>query len=312
MVLDLLDRLIGALLPREATRPDRVIVYGRYQWRGVAAVAADAPVWQAMPGVAQVEVAETTVALLRKGWRGGRSSIAIPLRERALLWCPRLYWGLMPSRAALAICRNKAQFDRFVKAAGLADLAPRSYRSPAEAIFPCVLKRLNKNAGIGVAIVNSAAELAALLRIKPWRNRPVLLQELVPGSTDFATHCVCRSGRIIWHTTYQYELDPALPVQTPHSIQVRRRAEASAAELAQMERFLVPLAYDGPASFDYRRRPDGGVIVFEINPRFGGTMMRPENSADLKAALAVLVANAVPPEELRRAGRLPWGGLDRP
>lgn len=63
--------------------------------------------------------------------------------------------------------------------------------------------------------------------------------------------------------------------------------------LALFERFLRPIRYDGPANIDTRRGADGTVWVLEINPRLGGSLMRPEKVEDL-AALAALVANAAP------------------
>lgn len=51
---------------------------------------------------------------------------------------------------------------------------------------------------------------------------------------------------------------------------------------------------------DWRRRPDGRLAVFEVNPRLGASLMRPENGADLAAAIGALLAAALPP---RRSGR---------
>lgn len=298
-MLDFIDRLLAFVVRCPKDKPGRVIVFGRYQWRDVETVGADAPVWRNVPGVAEVEVAESFPALLLSAWRSGGNCLVIPFRERQLLFCPRLFWGLLPSRRALAICRDKLRFDRFVRQAELSEFVPGRYQSLEAASFPCVVKRLNKNGGHGVAIAGSAQELVALRNRRPFRHRPILLQELVPGLVDYATHCVCRDGRIVWHCTYEYQIDPNVRVQTGKSIVGRRRLEASAAEIAQMERFVAAIGYDGPASFDYRRRDDGRIMVFEINPRFGGSMMRPENDADLRAGLQAVIDHAVPPRGRR-------------
>ena len=70
-----------------------------------------------------------------------------------------------------------------------------------------------------------------------------------------------------------------------------RRCEATAAELRQLERFLRPLRYSGPVNFDYKRGPKG-VVVFEINPRFGGSLFRERNVAELRACVAAIAAHA--------------------
>lgn len=67
------------------------------------------------------------------------------------------------------------------------------------------------------------------------------------------------------------------------------------------ERFLAPLDYQGPANIDFRRRADGRLALLEINPRLGGSLMRPEFAADLDAALGIIVREAQPP--VRGGGR---------
>jgi carbamoylphosphate synthase large subunit len=62
---------------------------------------------------------------------------------------------------------------------------------------------------------------------------------------------------------------------------------------AQFERLLSPLDYSGPCNFDYKRSDSGEMAVFEINPRFGGTLMKPENIAHLQQALSCIIQNAV-------------------
>jgi len=300
MLLDLIDSLWRVLLPRRDEKPDHVVVFASRRWKALAEVRDGAPVWDGIPGVAQVEVAHKVRDLFRIGRRTGWRCIVIPFRERFLRFCPRIFWGLMPSRRALATCRNKARFHRFAQRHGLSDLLPRHYPSAAGAQFPCVMKLPATAGGHGVAFVDSAAEFERRRRQEPWRGRPVLLQEAVPGAVDYATHCVCKDGQIVWHCTYRYQLDPAIRIQSPRTILERRRVLASLVDIEQMERFVRALRYEGPASFDYRRRDDGRLIIFEINPRFGGSMTRPETTEDLREGLAALVANAVPPGPSQR------------
>jgi carbamoylphosphate synthase large subunit len=74
---------------------------------------------------------------------------------------------------------------------------------------------------------------------------------------------------------------------------------ASPDDIASFERLLLPLGYDGPATVDYRRRPDGRLAVFEINPRFGGSLMRPAHEDDLVMSLRTVLDNATPPRRWR-------------
>jgi carbamoylphosphate synthase large subunit len=64
--------------------------------------------------------------------------------------------------------------------------------------------------------------------------------------------------------------------------------------LHAVERLLTPLDYRGPVNVDYKIRPDGRVVILEVNCRLGGSLMRKENEQHLAKMLALLVRNAVP------------------
>lgn len=216
--------------------------------------------------------------------------IILPLMETHIEQSPKPSWCLLPSAHALATLRSKAAFADYVEQHGLAALTPRHYRRDEVGAFPLVLKRSDLNAGQSIVVVNSAAELAVHLTMSDWAGRPIVLQERVPGSTEYVTHCVCVNGRIIWHRSYAY-LGRAETIRrggggpiAPH--------KATAADLMAFERFLLPLRYSGPANFDYKQRADGSLAVFEINPRLGGSLMRPANVSDLAEALDAITSNA--------------------
>lgn len=284
-----------------AAKPDRLVVYGPSRNSHAPALAPDSAIWTGVEGVGEVVVAHSLIDLLQLGFAQGRQSIVLPMRERYLKNCPRLFWGLMPSRRAVAICHDKRRFAVFAREHGLGELIPKSFVS-ADGRFPVVIKRRRLANGSGVALVRSAEELAALRQRAPWAGHRLLVQETIEGSIDCVTHCVVRRGRMVWQSTYQYLIDAREGVQRPSTILGRRRCQLSRADQEQLERFLAALDYDGPAVFDYRRTADGRIKVLEINARFGGSLFRPENADDLGAALRALVAHAVPPPWLAALG----------
>ena len=278
-------------------RPGRVILYGYATERWRAALSPESGVWDNVPGVREVVVIDRRSKLLRQGWAGGQQSIVIPLRRRALQRFPRLYWNLAPTRRVHDTCFDKIRFDRFMRRAGFSDMLPDSWRRSGACRFPCVVKRNNEEGGFGVRAVHSAEELAEVMAQPPFRNGPVIFQELIEGLVDHATHCVVVDGRIVWHTSYAYDVDPATRVQTPELHIARRRIVPDQAVLGTFERVLMKLRFSGPVSFDWRPAGDG-IVLFEINPRFGGSMMLPINRQDLTAALTAVVGHARPPEWL--------------
>jgi hypothetical protein len=224
---------------------------------------------------------------------GMEDRIVVPLRESDTLRLPERYWGLHPTRRAVDTLRDKAAFANYAVEAGLGAHVPQRYESAEEASYPCVLKRTNRAGSYGVALARSVDELNMMLRRRPWRGRPVLLQRYVEGE-DCVIHGVAVAGRIVWHSAYRYALPPDVPIRTPDNFEGFDRVPCSADDLARFERFLLPLGYDGPFNIDFRRPVGGTPVVFEINPRMGTSIFRPENRADLKATISAIVAHARP------------------
>jgi hypothetical protein len=270
-------------------RPDRLVVYGwrpSESWR--LALLPGAPVWRHFPGL-DVRYARTRLELLRESW--GRPSYVLPLWPREAGRCPPWWWMLRPDRRALAALDSKLDFARYLRAAGLTDLAPRVFLPGEAPDFPLVLKPSRGTNGRGVTFIDGPEHLARELAEPRWRKRAPVLQERIAGDADYVTHVVCRAGRILRHLTYRHQL-AATGVQSFGSIVRTEPATAAATDIEAFGWLLAPLGYDGPATIDWRRRPDGRPAVFEINPRFGGSLMRPERQADLAGMLRAVLQYA--------------------
>lgn len=276
-----------------APRPQRLILFGRVIRRWQPALSAER--LGAIDGITEFMRIKRWLRMWLLPRAERRRSIIMSVTEPAMRRCPRDGWMLIPSRGALDVLGNKLRFARYVEEEGLTDYVPRRHVDPELAPYPAVLKLERGSAGSAVAVVRSPRELNAARRRMPRsRFRRTLLQELVEGE-DHVAHAICRDGRLVWHCTYDYELEPGDVVQTWANVIGWRRGRLSADEVAILERFLVPLQFDGPIAVDFRRRADGRLCVMEINPRFGGSLMKPEHAEDLEAALAAIVAHAKPP-----------------
>lgn len=270
---------------RQLPRPfvPEIVVHGRHTRKWNEAFEARSKIWDILvpAGLAQPETGTP---------RPWRKRVVVPLIEPHVASTPFDCYALVPDPRTLAILSDKAEFARHAGGQGLAHLLPRTL-DLAEPTFPAVLKPTNLCASVGVAVVRSQAELDEKLATSPWSDGQVLLQEAVASLDDRVTHLVCVRGRIVWHRTYTYGLDGPDAIR-PIDAKVVRRDDASSEDLAAFESLLMPLGYDGPANIDYRRRADGSLAIFEINPRLGGSMMRKKNAADLAACLAVIVKHA--------------------
>ena len=264
-----------------------VVIFGVHaHWSH--AINPQAEVWSILNGIRSVTMLQghdpTEI-------RCGTDTVVLPLMDQHIAICPRNGRSLFPTEAAAKVLSNKLTFAHYVGHAGLSSHAPTTLSVNAPE-FPCVLKRVDLNSGRGVRVIRNAAELSIALDEAPWAGHPYVLQEFIEAAADFVTHAVCRAGKIIWHCTYKYELDLQDPIQRPDNKGSISRAAASGEVLSVLSKFLTPLDYDGPVTFDYRFSRDGALKVIEINPRLGGSLMWVSNRTDLVEALSAIIEHA--------------------
>jgi hypothetical protein len=271
-----------------------VVIYGLHSPDWMTALSPKSRVWKKISGVKRVlVVADSPAAEIPAPTPKAPRVVVVPLMEPHARNRPKTYPSLVPDERSLNALGDKAQFQAYVRDNALEDLCPEHFSSPAAARFPCVLKRTDLNAGKGVAVAASAEHLQRLLEQPPWRGHPFVLQAMLEGGGDIVTHCVCKEGQILWHTSFAYTLFPGETIRAGSNIQSIRPIPTTSSTLRQLQRFLLPLNYSGPCNFDLKLTPDGTVAVMEVNPRLGGSLMRPENAPYLQAALSCIVRNAL-------------------
>ena len=216
----------------------------------------------------------------------GRRTIVLPLRENAIAACPGGL-GLYPSPDAVAILRDKRRFADHAAAHGLARLCPATYARREDVVLPCIVKPAYVHERS--VVVRTRAALEALLENGSLPQR-LVFQEFIPGATEYTTHCIVRHGRPVWARSFVFEKEGDARV----GVEFRTMApfDPPPGVLDALERLLRPLDYSGPCNMDYTLRPSGDIAVFEINPRFGGTMFLPQTRAQLTEALTCLISAA--------------------
>jgi hypothetical protein len=272
--------IVRRLVPRTLL-PD-VAINGRHSDSWNSALDGEAKVWSKLADIAQPAIGEA---------RWWRRRVVIPLLEPHIASMPGGCDALVPPPEAVSILSDKARFANYALTVGALDLVPRTYPVDRPS-FPAVLKRTDLNSGHGVALVTSTDELEAKLRSSPWLGESVVLQEAVRARMDRVTYVVCVRGRIVWHCSYGYPLSSRLAIRGAVEGEPMKRLRTRASDLVAFERLLRPLQFDGPANIDYRRRADGSIAILEINPRLGGSLMKPENVADLAACVRAIVRYA--------------------
>jgi hypothetical protein len=121
-----------------------------------------------------------------------------------------------------------------------------------------------------------------------------VVQELVPGVKEYVTHIVANEGKIVFDLTYEYTFHSETHIKGP----VREHTDfekvpISEAERSVLQSFLTPCRFSGACNANFKRHPTTGrIVVFEINPRLGGSLMLQKTRADLYVFTQHLLASA--------------------
>lgn len=284
-------RLVLPQQPRQH-EPVRVVIFGAFADNWLARLS-EPQTWQTIPAVTEVQMwPDDPAQPFPPPSPTDIRTVVIALSEDNILNCPRTAHALAPDRRAVATLRNKASFAAYVEKAGLSELCPITYATPEQVEYPCIVKYVNSAFAFGSRILRSDRELDDFLRTEPWDPAKFIVQQCIASPVEYATHCVCKAGRILWSCTLAFENDTGQEIRQGIVFKSMAAVDAPDGALAAIERLLLPLGYDGPCSVDYTLSSEGRIAIFEINARFGGTIMLVPNVPFLQQALGCIVGNA--------------------
>lgn len=269
-----------------------VVIWGVHSADWMMALAASAPVWKDIPTVRAVLNFSSDRKSVPVKTRWGRRVVVIPLMEPHIAGRPRRYAALAPSLDALELLGDKGCFADYVEKQALGHLCPVTYKSIESATFPCVIKRTNLNGGKGVELAASPQEAREIVEDGLFAGHSWIAQAVVSFTVEYVVHCVCVQGRIIWYAAYAFgfEKQHIRTAGSPHC--TFRLSTIPACVLRDLEALLLPLLFSGPCNVDCTWDDEGRLMVFEINPRMGGSLMSPANRTDLAACLSVIIAES--------------------
>ena len=281
------EMAIALVRPLRGALGATVVIKGFHTTEWERAIGPESSLWSQIPSVKRVVCEGKPGSAIRQG-RFGRV-VTIPLMERDILACDTAYEKAVPSAAAVEILRNKAAFAEYLIARELQQDAPVVYGAIEEVQYPFVLKRVDLNGSKGVRLVRSRAEYEDVRTHEPWLGYPCLLQEFIPGCVEYTMNAFFRKGRVVWSKAFSFEFEEEgiKPVGYPG-----KHHEPTPGERETVERILRPLRYIGPVNIDYKIRPDGSPAILEINPRFGGSLMKPRNIDHLTHMIRLILRYA--------------------
>lgn len=172
----------------------------------------------------------------------------------------------LPSAESVRLCNDKYDFNKALIKVGFGRYVPRVAQGQALKP-PYILKKRIGSWGKDCFIIRDREdEMAQIDRIT---DPGYFCQELVRGSSEFATHILFADGRIIKALNIKYEFGCSAPIkgQSAENFQVIHRCPY----LELFGQILRTIRFEGICCVNYKVEK-GQPFLLEINPRFGGSL----------------------------------------
>lgn len=271
----------------------RIVIYGSFAKSFHLALRPSSPIWNGVEGVEDVlMIPDTPDAIILDHLDSDVITVLIPLSVENSINAPKKFISLLPEADAIQTLHNKNLFADFIKKNNLTNYFPVTFTSLDNINYPCVLKRTNLADGAGIIIVPSESALKAALKHPLWAGQETIIQSFIPGNKEYVTHAICQNGKIIWECTFLYKMKDANPMRKSASNYVFHEVATSLKIIGIIESVIRLLNYSGPINVDYKILHNS-PILFEINPRFGASLMKERSAKYLREALNALLKAAV-------------------
>ena len=269
-----------------------VVIYGKGLWSSWKdALGTDSEFWKGFSSIDKVIEIDTLDFPLQEVRKNYNKTVLIPLSVEDNLNHPKGCFTLVSSPETINIFNNKDLFYNFLSDNGLKEYFPKTLdiTSPTPE-FPFIMKRLDLYGGVGIALIWDQQRYEWALNNHRFKDKRYLVQEYVEGDVEYVTQVMCKDGEIIWNVTFEG------PVPKDGKVNMGPFAENKIVtmepEVLDVFRKIFKLAnYSGPANVNFKLR-DGKPVIFESNPRFGGSMFLPMFRPQLKQSITALLNNA--------------------
>lgn len=198
--------------------------------------------------------------------------LVIPLNIHDLMICNERRDELVnqiipiPSAEAIHKCNQKNEFIDLLNKNGLNRFLP-SINTALK--FPYILKNPIGEYGKSTFIISNKQD--ELKFAQELLNHVFIKQELISGKYEYATHVLFKNNKIINHVTLKYTHPKSEYVQGNSVYISKTLHNTNRKHLSEMESILRLIEFEGLCCFDYKIS-NGQIKLFEINPRFGGSL----------------------------------------
>lgn len=164
----------------------------------------------------------------------------------------------------LDLCDNKYELNEALSANGFEKYLPKMGRPLP---YPYILKKRIDEWGRNIHTITDAQKEQGLSHLID--DPEYLCQQFIPGPNEYATHMVIRDGRLVRSLNVRYGFTTDMPVKGPDTEILK-----SICPCPYLEVFtdaLRSISFEGLCNVNYKVA-NGQPYIFEINPRFGGSL----------------------------------------
>jgi len=170
----------------------------------------------------------------------------------------------IPSLEALRICNNKALFYQIMEEKGFGEYIPRVSN---DLPYPYILKKSISLFGEDCFVISDKETED---KYRDLIGAPgFICQEIIEGTSEFANHIIFKNGKIFSALGIKYFHDTTHAVNGKMPPIYRRLCRCTYLDI--FAEILKAVEFEGLCCIDYKVK-DGHPYVFEINPRFGGSL----------------------------------------
>jgi carbamoylphosphate synthase large subunit len=269
-----------------------VVIYGKGLWpTWREALGTDSPFWEGFSSIEKVIEVDKLDFPLQEICKNYNKSVLIPLSVENNINYPKGCLTLVSSPETINVFNNKELFYELLSSNGLEEYFPKTINITSDTPeFPFIMKRLDLYGGVGIALIWDQQRYEWALNNHRFKGQRYIVQEYIEGEVEYVTQVMCKDGDILWNATFE----SAVPQDGKVTMGAFKNPKLvnMNLEVIKVFRKIFKLAnYSGPANVNFKIRNDKPVI-FESNPRFGGTMFLPETRPYLKQSIMTLLNNA--------------------
>jgi predicted ATP-grasp superfamily ATP-dependent carboligase len=170
----------------------------------------------------------------------------------------------IPSLSALNICDDKYLFSKTLTEKGFKDTIPKTGN---DLPLPFMLKKRVTMGGISCHFISSPDQKDEFREL--ISSPDYFCQEIIEGTNEYATHILFKDQKIVTSLTIRYEFYDRIFINGKAGFVCTKIRECD--HLDTFAAILEAIGFEGLCCFDYKI-VNGKPKIFEINPRFGGSL----------------------------------------